>query len=128
MLHNPKWDKPTTVSEMLRKAADLIETRGHAKSALVILADTSRVNRYAKGPVGSLCIQGALFAAEGYSDDEISGWPMSSALFAQSMETLQKHVVQQWTTSSAVQWNNHHRTTKEQVVTKLREVAELVDA
>lgn len=54
MLYNQDWDrKPKSVSDVLLKAADLLEQRGHAKFIRV-------------HPNGSMCFLGALEVAQGY--------------------------------------------------------------
>lgn len=129
MLFNPNW-QPDAVSQLLLKAADLIDNHGLAKGTQ-------------RAPDGSMCIAGAInWAAFGRSSaDGDPGWKGSDAnvAFDRMAEfcggdpvVVANHNL--WANQryrAFVDFNNHTFTTKEMVVNKLRECAmqkQLVDA
>lgn len=131
MLYNKDWDKKTnSVADLLNKAADIIETKGHVKG---VLHDRER---------GGYCLQGALMSAAGISDENIyagSAWTpaIMNKDYMGAIDALDKatplgypaSVSRYGASTNVVMWNNDHRTSKKDAVNKLREVAAtLVDA
>lgn len=109
MLYNKEWDKPTTPSAVMRRAADLIEEKGHTKGQLI---DSN----------GSMCVNGALWNALG-------GFATPNRdLFLETTKILAKAIGigmhPYWTqTYDLPGWNNAPERTGEEVIAKLREVA-----
>jgi hypothetical protein len=120
MLYNKAWDKATTPSQLLLRAADLIEERGKSNYAFLVTPG-SRWDVDEGQKVGSMCAMGAIMVAAGYEDKQV-GWATISLdpLVNKTIMLLREEV------GSVGPWNNS--TTKEDVMTKLREVAEMVGA
>lgn len=133
MLYNKDWEKPTTPSQVLRKAATLMETHGHAKRLFVVRPHHLRDENNKGAKLGSMCIQGAIMAAIGVPDEQI-GWDhMIHPLVQKSIEHLavaldRDVALDHWHNNSAVvaSWNNYHAT-QEQIVSKVREVADQLE-
>lgn len=118
MLYNKAWDKPTTPSQLLLRAADLIEERGKSNYAFIVTPGSRFELEGQK--VGSMCAMGAIMVAAGYEKN--IGWDtiVSNPLVHKTIRLLREEV------GSVGPWSNS--TTKEDVMTKLREVAEMVGA
>lgn len=132
MLYNKDWDKKTnSVADLLNKAADIIETRGHAKYYLL---DSDGLG---------FCAQGALMSAIGVTDYTIlhgGAWAQATRNqdYMNAIAALDSAMDDKWKANgcarngasfAVVHWNNSVATTKEDVIAKMREVASsLVDA
>lgn len=104
-------------SEILAKAADLIEQRGHWKG-------------WYCGPNGELCFRGAIYAALGlefYPDDGARDWPSGFALVvtAGNAEGAALRFVPGGNTAT---WNDADATTAAEVRNALRAAAEAARA
>lgn len=139
MLYNKDWGKPTTPSQLLREAANIMEVRGMAKGVL-ISTPSNRMSR-PSNKVGSMCLQGAMMAATGLDDtnigfEHVASNPLyqeAAALLAADLSlswldrVLQKSPVanttRKGTRSTVADWNNNPRTTQRQAVRRLRKVA-----
>lgn len=119
MLFNQNWQMPTTPAQLLRRAADVMDTRGLAKMVFVMTEDKQKEFPRSTGDMGSVCIQGALMAAMGTPDDQLDWLAMNVPLINETMDKLRIAVP-----SGPVLWNNNKATTKDEVVTRLRQVAD----
>lgn len=126
MLNNTKWDTPTTPSELMRRAADIMEERGKAVMAFIVLPTTADIYKTDQ-KMGSMCIQGALMSALGEADDNIGHYSdtMLEPIYQKAMDILHSEAPKdEFGRRSVVAWNNDRNVTKEEVVAKLRDTAD----
>jgi hypothetical protein len=125
MLYNKAWENPATDTTdpvaLLRRAADLMEQYGNAKR--VFMVNDEEMTHL--GPIGSMCIQGALVAALGVEPTTENSWQVrtENAAFRSAMYMMSKGLGVS-STNSVIQWNNNQFTTKDEIVAKMREVAD----
>lgn len=117
MLYNQEWEKKSSpVADLLNRAADILDQRGHVKGGLI-------------NSEGNLCALGSLLKADGRTDTEIvfSGL---TPLVEEAVKQIAANLEPQphGPSYSICSWNNKPETTKETVVNKFREVAAILVA
>jgi hypothetical protein len=100
MLYDPKWKIPLTASEVLLKAADILERDGWCKYSL-------------HDGQGRHCVAGAILLA-------VAGSPGGDALRNEARQLLGQHL-SFWPTIES--WNDLPWRTRNQVLAKLRAAA-----
>lgn len=129
MLYNKNWDKATTPSQLLRRAADIMEERGHAKGVLMV----SHAGQH--GAIGSVCAIGALLVAAGsivgveqdaihwsYDDIDMPLLTKAQNILASQLQLL--GLPPSGWGCTIPNWNNDPNRSGDEVIAKMREVAD----
>jgi hypothetical protein len=103
MLYDPKWKIPLTASEVLLKAADILERDGWCKYSL-------------HDGKGRHCVAGAILLA-------VAGSPGGDALRNEARQLLRQHL-SFWPNIES--WNDLPWRTRNQVLAKLRATAHAI--
>ena len=101
MLYDPKWNIPLTASEVLLKAADILERDGWCKDSL-------------HDGQGRHCVAGAILIA-------VSGSPGRAELRDEARHLLRQHLP--FWAPTIETWNDMPWRTRDQVLAKLRAAA-----
>lgn len=122
MLYNKEWDKPKTPSDILRKAADIMETVGHAKGVIMVTH-----KHHPDFKFGSVCALGAILVASGQMStdgDWLPGGMIKLAWEAQHLlETeIRAHTERTW--GLVPDWNNNSNRPGSEVIATMRAVAD----
>lgn len=122
MLYNKEWDKPKTPSDILRKAADIMETQGHAKGMVMVTAENK-----AAGKIGSVCAIGAILVASEQMSPDGDWLSFGMSKLAWEAQDLLETEVRAFTGSSwghIPNWNNDPNRPGSEVIAIMRAVAD----